>query len=192
MLYAGAYLLGSIPFSYLVVKLRTGKDVRTLGSGNVGATNATRVAGKAAGLLAGLLDASKGVVAVLVARGLGAPPAVTGGVAFTAVLGHCFPIFLRFRGGKGGATGAGALAILAPLATLLSVLVWFVVAAWKRYVSLGTVTAAASCPLFVLALRRDEGPWLLLATAAIAALIVVRHHSNLRRLFAGVERKIGQ
>lgn len=195
LLCVAAYVLGSIPFSYLIVKARTGRDVRTLGSGNVGATNVTRAAGKAAGLLAALLDVSKGAAAVLLARGLGAPPAVTGAVAFAAVLGHCHPLFLRFRGGKGGATGGGALAVLAPPAALLAVLALVLMVLWKRYVSLGTVTAAAVSPLFVLLLQRlgklPEGGWLPLATAAIAALIVIRHHGNLRRLRDGTEPRIG-
>jgi len=196
LLYLAAYLLGSIPFSYLVVKARTGKDVRTLGSGNVGATNVTRAAGKAAGVLAALLDVGKGAAAVLAARALGAPPAVTGGVAFAAVLGHCHPLFLRFRGGKGGATGAGALAVLAPPAALLTVLVLALMVLWKRYVSLGTVTAAAVSPLLVLLFQRlgklPAGGWLPLTAAAIAALIVIRHHANLRRLRNGTEPRIGE
>ena len=196
LLVVAAYLLGSVPFSYLVVKLRTGKDVRTVGSGNVGATNVTRAAGKAAGLIAGLLDLSKGAVAVLIARKLGAPPAVVGGVGFAAVVGHCHPVFLRFRGGKGGATGVGVLAVLAPLAALLSVVVAVSVIFWKRYVSLGTVTAAVVSPLLVIVLQRLElvaaGRWIALTAAAIGALIVIRHRSNLRRLRAGVEPRIGR
>jgi glycerol-3-phosphate acyltransferase PlsY len=132
---------------------------------------------------------------VLVARGLGAPPAVIGAAAFAAVLGHCHPLFLRFRGGKGGATGGGVLAVLAPPAALLSVLVLALVVLWKRYVSLGTVTAASVSPLLVLVLQRagrlPEGSWLPLTTAAIAALIVIRHHGNLRRLRDGTEPRIG-
>lgn len=195
LLLVAAYLLGSIPFSYLVVRIRTGQDIRTLGSGNAGATNVTRIAGKAAGLLAALLDIGKGIAAVLISRGLGAPPALVGGAAFAAVLGHCHPVFLRFRGGKGGATGGGVLAVLAPPAALLSVLVLVLVIAWKRYVSLGTVTAAVAAPLLVLAFQRlgrlPAGVWLPLTTAAIAALIVARHHANLRRLVAGAEPRLG-
>ena len=195
LLLAAAYLVGSLPFSYLVVRLRTGRDVRTLGSGNAGATNVTRAAGKAAGLLAALLDLGKGIAVVLLSRRLGASPALVGGAAFAAVLGHCHPVFLRFRGGKGGATGAGALAVLALPAALSSVLVLALVIAWKRWVSLGTVTAAATAPLFVLAFQRlgrlPEGEGLLPATAAIAALVVARHHSNLKRLLAGTEPRLG-
>jgi glycerol-3-phosphate acyltransferase PlsY len=195
LLLVGAYLVGSIPFSYLVVRIRTGQDVRTLGSGNAGATNVTRAAGKPAGLLAALLDVGKGILAVLISRGLGAPPAVVGAAAFAVVLGHCHPVFLRFRGGKGGATGWGVLAVLAPPAALLSFLVLVLVIAWKRYVSLGTVTAAVVAPLFVLACQRlgrlPGGTWLTVTTAAISALIVARHHANLRRLLAGTERRLG-
>lgn len=195
LLLVAAYLVGSLPFSYLIVKLRTGRDVRTVGSGNAGATNVTRAAGKAAGVLAALLDVGKGIAVVLLARGLGASAALVGGAAFAAVLGHCHPVFLRFRGGKGGATGAGALAVLAPPAAALSVLVLVLVIAWKRWVSLGTVTAAASAPLFVLAFQRlgllPVGERILPATAAIAALVAVRHHANLRRLLAGTEPRVG-
>jgi len=191
LLLVGAYLLGSIPFSYLIVKARTGKDVRTLGSGNVGGTNVARAAGKAAGLLAALLDASKGAAAVLLARALDAPPAVVGGAAFAAVLGHCLPVFLGFRGGKGGATAAGALVVLAPVAALLSALVLVLMVAWKRWVSLAGLTASAATPLLVLFLQRLEwapaGAWLSLTTAAIAALILIRHRDNVRRLLAGTE-----
>jgi len=195
LLVVAAYLLGSLPFSYLIVRLRTGRDVRTLGSGNAGATNVTRAAGKAAGVLAALLDVGKGIAATLIARGLGAPPPVVGLAAFAVVLGHCHPVFLRFRGGKGGATGGGVLAVLAPPVALLSVLVLVAMIAWKRYVSLGTMTAAVASPLFVLAFQRfgrlPAGVWLPTTTAAIAVLIVARHHGNLRRLRAGTEARVG-
>ncbi|HEU4889052.1 MAG TPA: glycerol-3-phosphate acyltransferase, partial [Thermoanaerobaculia bacterium] len=126
---------------------------------------------------------------------LGAPPAVTGGVAVAAVLGHCYPLYLRFRGGKGGATGAGSMAVLALPVALLAVLVFALVLFWKRYVSLATMTAGASLPLLVLALQRlgnlpDSG-WLPLTATAIAALIVIRHRDNLRRLRARTEPRVG-
>jgi glycerol-3-phosphate acyltransferase PlsY len=195
LLLAGAYLLGSLPFSYAIVKIKTGRDVRTLGSGNAGATNVARSAGKAAGLLAVLLDVGKGAAAVLIARTLAAPPAVMGGAAFAVVLGHCLPVFLGFRGGKGAATGGGALAVLAPVAALLSAVLLVLVIAWRRYVSLGTMTAAIAAPFLVLLLQRlgraPAGSWLPLTTAAIAALILIRHRDNLRRLRAGTEPRAG-
>jgi acyl phosphate:glycerol-3-phosphate acyltransferase len=125
-----AYLLGSIPFSWLIVKLRAGKDVRTVGSGNVGATNAMRAAGKAAGVAALLLDIAKGVAAVLIARRLGAPPALVGAAAFFVMLGHCYPVWLGFQGGKGVATSAGAMGALAPPAMALTLLGLFIL--WKH------------------------------------------------------------
>jgi acyl phosphate:glycerol-3-phosphate acyltransferase len=191
-----AYLLGSIPFSFLVVKAWIGRDVRTLGSGNVGVANVTRAAGKAMGLLAFILDAGKGVAAVLLAQGLGSPPPVVGFAAFAAVLGHSLPVFLGFRGGRGGATGLGVLVVLAPPAALLSAVILVLVVAWKRYVSLGTMVSALAAPLLVLGCQwlgwiRAQGPWLPLTAAAISALILLRHHDNWERLCAGTEPKIG-
>src|ERR1700688_277123 len=143
----GAYLLGSIPWSYLIVKLAKGRDVRTVGSGNAGATNVMRPAGKPAGSAALLLDCGKGIAAVAAARALGASSAVVGAAATAVVIGHIYPVFLGFRGGKGVATASGALGALEP-AVLAAVMVLFVlVVAWKRIISLGSITAAAAFPL---------------------------------------------
>lgn len=193
----GSYLLGSVPFSYLVVKLRTGRDVRTVGSGNVGTTNVLRAAGRAAALLALALDAGKGVAAVLFARRLAEPPWIVGAAAFAAVLGHVYPVFLGFRGGKGGATGFGALIALAPPAGVAALGVVAIVLAWTRIVSLGSMIAAALSPALTMLAQRlgwvpDRGPWLPLAAAAIAALILGRHRENLARLRAGTEPKLGE
>jgi glycerol-3-phosphate acyltransferase PlsY len=191
-----AYLLGSIPFSYLIVKLRAGKDVRTVGSGNVGATNAMRAAGKAAGIAALLLDVAKGVAAVLIARRLGASPALAGAAAVAVVLGHCYPVWLKFQGGKGVATSAGAMGALAPPAMALSVILFLAVVAWTRRVSLGSVAAAAAFPLFVFAAQRagweDRDPWLLLAAALIGLFVVWKHRPNLERIRQGTEPRVGQ
>ena len=198
LLLAGAYLVGAIPFSWAVVRLVSGKDVRRVGSGNVGATNAMRAAGKGAGALALLLDVGKGVAPVLAARSLQAPPVVVSCVAALAVLGHVYSPFLGFSGGKGVATGAGALGALAPAAAGLAALVFLATVVWKRYVSLASIAAVAAFPLFVLlqlvaggdGLRRADLPFLVSSTL-VPALIVWRHRGNIVRLRAGVERRLG-
>ncbi len=195
---AAAYLLGSIPFGYLIVRLTGRGDVRETGSGGTGATNVTRRAGKGAGVLTLLLDALKGAAAVLIARSLlGAGAAAQWWVcaaAAAAVLGHVFPVWLKFRGGKGVATGLGVFLVLAPLATLCASLVFvFVVWLW-RYVSLGSIVAAALLPLAVWSLSAlgisDRAPRPLLALSTLgAALIVLMHRANVGRLLRGEESK---
>jgi glycerol-3-phosphate acyltransferase PlsY len=191
-----AYLIGSIPFSFLIVKLVTHKDVRRVGSGNVGATNAMRAGGKAVGIAALLLDVAKGVAAVLIARRLGASPGVVGAAAVAVVLGHCYPVWLRFQGGKGAATSAGAMGALAPPAMAMSLIAFLVVVSWKRYVSLGSILAASLFPLFIYASQRlgweDPDPWLLLAGVLIALVVVVKHRPNLERLRQGTEPRLGE
>jgi glycerol-3-phosphate acyltransferase PlsY len=193
----GAYLLGSVSFSYLVVRMKEGLDVRSVGSGNAGATNVLRAAGKGPAMLALLLDLIKGVAAVVGARALEAPPPVVGGAAFAVVLGHVFPVFLNFRGGKGVATSAGALGALEPVAMLATLAVFVVVVLWKRYVSLGSIAAALAFPLLVWTGQRlgwgGQGDlWIVAASGAIAALIVFKHRSNLDRLRRGVEHRLGE
>lgn len=196
-LIAGAYFLGSISFSVLIVKLVHGLDVRLVGSGNAGATNALRAAGKKAGAAVLVLDVAKGVTAVAVTRALDAPPAVVGGAAVAVVVGHVFPIFFGLRGGKGVATSLGALGTLAPAAMALALIVFLAVVAWKRYVSLASIVTATVFPFLVwiaLRLRWEEsgGIWLLLASAAITLLIIARHATNLRRLRNGTEPRLGE
>jgi glycerol-3-phosphate acyltransferase PlsY len=193
----GAYLLGSVSFSYLIVKAKEGKDVRTVGSGNAGATNVLRASGKGPAILVLLLDVAKGVVAVIVPRVLEAPPRVVGAAAVAVVLGHVFPVFLGFRGGKGVATSAGALGALAPAAMLFSLLVFVVLVFWKRFVSLGSIVASAAFPLIAwtgqrLGWVRNRDPWLIAASAAIALIIIVKHRTNLRRLWQGSEPRLGE
>ena len=192
-----AYLLGSIPFGYLLVRLSGGGDVRETGSGGTGATNVTRRAGKGVGVLTLLLDALKGVAAVLVARallGAGSEWWVCGaGVA--AVLGHVFPVWLRFRGGKGVATGLGVFLVLAPLATVCALAVFVAVVWLWRFVSLGSITAAAVLPLAVWVLSAaglsDRATTPVLAVAAVgAALIIFMHRANIGRLFRGEESRL--
>lgn len=194
-----AYLLGSVPFGYLIVKLTGRGDVRETGSGGTGATNVTRRAGKWAGLLTLALDALKGAAAVVVARALLAEDfGVNSWVAAAAVLavaGHCFPVWLGFRGGKGVATGLGVFLSLAPLAVVCALPVFLVVVALTRYVSLGSILTAASLPLLIWALvgRAYPADWktpLLAAAVAGGALIVLMHRANIGRLLSGTENKL--
>jgi glycerol-3-phosphate acyltransferase PlsY len=196
-LVVAAYLLGSVSFSFLIVKLKEGKDVRTVGSGNAGATNVLRASSLGAAVLTLVLDLAKGVAAVLGTRLLGAPPPVVGGAAFAVVLGHVFPVFLGFRGGKGVATAAGALGALEPLAMLATLAVFVAVVLWKRYVSLGSIVAALVFPLLAWAGHRlgkmpGVTPSTVIASAAIAALVLFRHRSNLVRLHRGSEPRLGE
>jgi glycerol-3-phosphate acyltransferase PlsY len=194
-----AYLLGSIPFGYLLVRLRGGGDVRETGSGGTGATNVTRRAGRGAGILTLLLDALKGIAAVIIARTLlrTTPDADwwVCAAAVMAVLGHVFPAWLGFRGGKGVATGLGVFLVLAPLATLCALVVFAVVVRLWRYVSLGSIAAAAVLPVAVWSLGAlgvaDPAAAPVLAVAATgAALIVFMHRANIGRLLAGKENRL--
>jgi acyl phosphate:glycerol-3-phosphate acyltransferase len=191
-----AYLMGSISFSYYIVRWLRGRDVRSLGSGNPGATNVLRTTGKGAGATVLLPDVAKGMGAVALARAVEAPPGAVYGAAAAAVAGHVFPVFLGFRGGKGVATGSGVMLLLAPLPTALAALLFAGVVGVTRYVALGSVTAAVACaPLSYLCGRlgwTEPAPPALLTTAAgIGALIAVRHGDNLRRLRAGTEGRLG-
>jgi glycerol-3-phosphate acyltransferase PlsY len=186
-----AYLLGSIPFSFLVARAFGVHDVRRVGSGNVGATNVLRNAGKAAGALALVLDVGKGAAAPALAGWL-APgePALAAAAALAAVVGHIFPVWLRFHGGKGVATGLGAFAPLSPLAVLGALAAFVVVALATRFVSLGSVAGAIALAGLVVGLHGLDP----VAVAAVlsAALVVFRHRSNLRRILGGTERRVGQ
>ena len=186
-----AYLLGSIPFSFLVARAFGVRDVRRVGSGNVGATNVMRSAGKIAGALALLLDLGKGAAATLSALRL-APgdPVIAALAALAAIAGHMFPIWLRFRGGKGVATGFGAFLPLAPRAAALAAIVFALTVAASRYVSVGSIAAALA--LIALAFAFGAPAPVVAAAAVTAALIVFRHRSNLQRLRQGTERRLGQ
>lgn len=192
-----AYLAGALPFSYLIVRLLRGVDIRTVGSGNAGATNVLRAAGRGPALLALVLDACKGAAMVLLARALGSAPPLVAAVAVAAVVGHVYPVFLGFRGGKGVATAAGTLGALVPWATAVALLVFVLLVAATRYVSLGSVVAAVLFPLLLVAgrvsgcLAAEAFPALLAAAFAIAALVLWKHRDNLRRLRAGTESKLG-
>ncbi len=184
----GAYFLGSIPFSFLVARLFGVDDVRRVGSGNVGASNVMRQAGKRAGALAFVLDASKGAVAALLAQGLHGPEWLPAVCALVAVLGHIFPVWLRFEGGKGVATGVGAFLPLLPFATLVGLLAFGVLLALFRYVSVASMGGAVALAVAGFALGAPRATALcILATAVV---IVAKHHSNIRRLLTGQEQRV--
>ena len=185
-----AYLLGATPFGYLLVKWKTGRDVRALGSGNIGATNVLRTTSRALGILTLLLDIGKGFLAVWIAARLTAgSPLWTSAAALAVMAGHAFPVFLRFRGGKAVASFVGAFLYLAPLPLALTLALFVVAVAATRYISLGSVLAAAALPLLVWLIDRPPAP--VVAAAAIGgAFIVWRHKENIARLRAGNESKL--
>lgn len=189
-----AYLLGSIPFGYLIVKLSHGRDVRSSGSGNIGATNVTRVAGRPAGLATFLLDGSKGYLAVwLAVHWFRADVLWMMIAAVVAVLGHMFSCWLKFRGGKGVATGLGVFLPISWQAMVAAVALWLVVLAFWRYVSLASIAAAAALPFLVYAFYAPHhGPPLSvsLGSTIVAVLIILKHSENIRRLMAGTEGRI--
>jgi glycerol-3-phosphate acyltransferase PlsY len=187
LILAGSYLIGSIPFSYLVAR-RAGVDLRNVGSGNVGATNVMRSAGRRAGIVAFLLDASKGAVAAYLAGRLSSEGVLPSLAAASAVLGHMYPVWLRFRGGKGVATGAGAFLPLAPLATLSALLAFALTLVTVRYVSVASLVGAAA--LAVTAFSSGAPAPVAWTAAFLTALIVWKHRANLRRIRAGTESRI--
>jgi|SRR5580704_6026240 glycerol-3-phosphate acyltransferase PlsY len=188
-----AYILGSIPFGLLLTRLIGGADVRKEGSGNIGAANVARVAGTLPGILTLILDAAKGAAAVLLAEHLSNESAGWMMIAgFAALVGHCFPIWLNFKGGKGVATAAGLFLVLCPLAFLGSLLLFILVVAFWRYVSLGSIAAAAAMPLliyFLWAPRHAPPPVITFGALAVALLIVYKHDANIQRLVEGAEPK---
>jgi acyl phosphate:glycerol-3-phosphate acyltransferase len=189
----GGYLLGSIPFGLLLGKLFGAKDVRQHGSGNIGATNVSRVAGPVAGILTLVLDTAKGSAAVwIAARVSGQSATVMMLAGLAALCGHCFSIWLGFKGGKGVATGLGIFAALCPLAVLCGVVVFALTFAFWRYVSLASLVGAASMSLLIYLLwAPGHAPPLAISfgTLAAAALIFYKHRANLQRLAAGGEPK---
>ena len=188
-----AYLLGAIPFGYLLTRFTTGKDVRGEGSGNIGATNVARVAGPAAGVLTLLLDAGKGWFAVwLPGHFMHGTSGLLVAAGFFALLGHCFPPWLRFRGGKGVATAAGVFGALCPEALLAALILFGLVVWFWHYVSLGSLAAAAAIPLLVYFLWAPHfaPPNILtVGSLAIAALVIFQHRGNIGRLSRGEEPK---
>ncbi len=188
-----AYLLGSIPFGLLLAKLFGSGDVRESGSGNIGATNVARVAGTLPGILTLLFDAAKGAAAVWLAARVSNESATWMMIAaLAALLGHCYPIWLKFRGGKGVATAAGAFLVLCAPALLGSVILFLLVAFFWRYVSLASIAAAASMPLLIYLLwapHHAPPPIVTFGALAAAAIIVYKHDANIQRLVQGEEPK---
>ena len=182
-----AYLAGGIPFGYLLVKLKTGQDVRSMGSGNIGATNVLRTTGRAIAIVTLLLDIAKGYFAVwLAAKLTDGSPLWMSAAALAVMAGHAYPIFLRFQGGKAVATFVGSFLYLTPLALAAVAVVFVGTVAWTRYVSLGSIVGAATFPLAVWLIVHP--PWPVVAAAvAGGALIVWRHAGNIARLRAGKE-----
>jgi glycerol-3-phosphate acyltransferase PlsY len=184
-----AYLLGSIPFSYVVARRFGVADVRDVGSGNVGASNVMRSAGVTAGALAFGFDALKGTAAVLIALRLDAGTSLAPLAALAVLLGHVYPVWLGFRGGKGVATGAGAFFPLAPLPTTVALGVFLMTAMASRYISLASMAGVLALAIVTLAL--GGGAWLNVGTAAAALLIVFKHKDNIERLARGTEARLG-
>ncbi len=195
---ASSYLLGSIPFGYLLVRIFRGEDVRQSGSGNIGATNVSRKS-PALGVATLLLDALKGTAAVALSyvaadRMVGGPPALdlAALAALFAVVGHVFPVWLKFRGGKGVATGLGAFALIAPKAVLIAAGIFIAVVVISRYVSLGSIVAVAVFPFVAWRIRQfDLSPKGLALISLASLLILVKHRENLRRLWGGTESRVG-
>jgi acyl phosphate:glycerol-3-phosphate acyltransferase len=184
-----AYLLGAIPFGYLLVKWTTGADVRASGSGNIGATNVLRTTGRMAGLVTLLLDIAKGYLAVWIAGKLTGGDLIWMSAAALAVMaGHAYPVFLRFQGGKAVASFIGAFLCLTPGAMICALLVFVVVVGWTRHISLGSISAAATFPLAVWIVEHPQHPVFLAAVLA-GGFIVYRHRANIRRLHAGSEHR---
>jgi glycerol-3-phosphate acyltransferase PlsY len=188
-----AYLLGSIPFGLLLGKLFGAADVRTEGSGNIGATNVARVAGPIAGILTLLLDAAKGALAVVLAARLSDQSSTWMMIAgLCALVGHCYPIWLGFHGGKGVATAAGVFLVLSPLAFLAAAILFFLVVLYWRFVSLGSISAAAAMPLLIYFFWAPHHalPYAVtFGSLAAALLIVYKHDANIQRLVQGDEPK---
>jgi glycerol-3-phosphate acyltransferase PlsY len=185
-----AYLLGSVSFAVLLVRVATGTDIRASGSGNAGATNVLRAHGKKLALVVALLDVAKGAAAVALVCLVTADPFWAAAAGLAAVIGHVFPVFYGFRGGKGVATAVGAFLVLAPLALICSLAVFVVVVALTKYVSLGSVIAMVLLPPVAGLLFHAPRP-VVTAAAVVALVVVLKHLGNLKRLARGEERKLG-
>ena len=183
------YLIAAIPTGVVIARLMGGEDVRQKGSGNIGATNVYRVAGKLAGVLTLVGDTLKGFLPLLAFKTWLEPtPTQLGIASAVAILGHCYPVYLKFKGGKGVATALGIFLVLSPKAVFFALIVFILTVAITRYISLGSVLAALSAPLVILFLNHPQP--IFLATLFIAALVIWRHNSNIRRLLDGTENRL--
>jgi glycerol-3-phosphate acyltransferase PlsY len=183
-----SYLLGSIPFAYIIIRLFKGIDIREVGSGNVGTTNALRTAGKRVALAALLGDLLKGLAAAWLGMRAGGQ-GLAAACVLAAVIGHCWPLFIGFKGGKGMATTAGAVLFLMPKVFLLLAIIFILIVLFSRYVSLASISVAVLLPL--IALFMSQSGSYLLASVILTLLVVYRHRENIERLLNGNERKIG-
>ena len=184
-----AYCIGSVPFALLLARRWSGDDPRRVGSGNVGAANVLRASGVRAGVLVAVLDIAKGAASVLLAMRLTRDPGVTAAAGFAAIVGHIYPVWLRFKGGKGVATACGVFSVLTPLAAVPAFMVFMATVWVTRYVSLGSVLATIALP--PIAYATGSSTTTLMAACAAAVLILFRHRSNLMRLRTGTERRLG-
>ena len=203
-----SYLIGSIPFSFIVARVAAGRDIRHEGSRNVGATNVIRTVGRLPGVIALLLDLAKGYAAVEIGRWIVSRPewpfaAASGSPIYSremwialagliAVLAHMFPVWLRLHGGKGVATGAGAFLALSPLATAAAIIVFLIVLISTRFVSLASIVGAASVPVFMHFLVHDTPFWRIVISIVISLAVITKHHSNIARITQGTERRVGE
>jgi glycerol-3-phosphate acyltransferase PlsY len=182
-----AYLIGGVPFGYLLVKMKSGKDVRSMGSGNIGATNVLRTTGRALGVITLILDIAKGALAVwLMDYFTAGSPWWTSAAAIAVIFGHAYPIFLNFKGGKAVASFIGAFLYLTPLPLLASLIVFVVAVAITRYISFGSILAAGLFPLAVYLISHPPAP-VLIASIICGVFIVWRHKANMDRIRAGNE-----
>ena len=182
-----AYIIGSVPFGYVLVRLKTGQDVRSLGSGNIGATNVLRTSGRAVAVVTLLLDILKGYLAVwLMAKFAGGSPAWMSAAALAVMAGHAYPVFLKFHGGKAVASFIGAFLYLTPVPMIAALLLFAIVAAATKHVSMGSIVMAGSLPLAVWFIEHPPAA-VLFATLVAAIFIIYRHRENIARLRAGTE-----
>jgi glycerol-3-phosphate acyltransferase PlsY len=185
-----AYLLGSLPTALLLVRLMTGEDIRRKGSGNIGGTNALRAAGWKAGVAVTLIDVAKGALAVILMQRYNPESEWVAAAMLAVVVGHCYAVWLKFRGGKGVAACFGAFVVIAPLSALAALGVWFLVLVISRWVALASMVASAVFPLALKLIDRPDMVTLISVSAA-AVLIILRHSSNIRKMLTGEEVKVG-